>query len=269
MIAVRGLVKRFGPHVVLDGIDLEVAQGESLVVLGRSGSGKSVLLKLIIGLLKPDHGSVRVAGEEVTRLDHGGLANLRQRMGMVFQMAALFDSMTVQENVGLGLREHRKLPEAELARLVSEKLRLVGLEGTESKRPADLSGGMRKRVGLARAIAMDPDVLLYDEPTTGLDPITSEQINVLIRDLQRKLSVTSVVVTHDMRSAFAVGDRLCLLHEGRILAQGTSEEIRGTPHAAVQQFIRGDAVGPLTEGPEPGGEAGPAGARRWASRRAR
>jgi phospholipid/cholesterol/gamma-HCH transport system ATP-binding protein len=267
VIVLRGLVKRFGTHVVLDGIDLDVPRGETLVVLGRSGSGKSVLLKLIIGLLRPDSGSVRVAEQEVTTLDSDGLASLRQRMGMVFQMAALFDSMTVGENIGLGLREHRKLSETELAGIVAEKLRLVGLEGTEAKKPSDLSGGMRKRVGLARAIAMDPDVLLYDEPTTGLDPITAEQINLLIRDLQHKLAVTAVVVTHDMRSAFTVGTRLCLLHEGKILAQGTPEELRDLAHPAVQQFIRGDATGPLTEGPEPREQAGPAGARRWASRR--
>jgi phospholipid/cholesterol/gamma-HCH transport system ATP-binding protein len=187
-----------------------------------------------------------VDGEDVTRLAYGALAELRKRMGMVFQMAALFDSMTVLENVGLGLREHRRMSWEAIRPVVQEKLALVNLEGIEDKKPSDLSGGMRKRVGIARAIAMDPDYMLYDEPTTGLDPITAQQINVLIRRLQRRLQVTSIVVTHDMQSAYHVGDRLCLLHEGRIYFDGTPAAIQRAEDPAVRQFIEGRADGPLT-----------------------
>jgi phospholipid/cholesterol/gamma-HCH transport system ATP-binding protein len=263
VIAVRGLRKSFGSHLVLNGIDLDVKGGETMVVLGRSGTGKSVLLKLVMGLLRPDEGSVQVNGQEVNALDGDELADLRRSMGMVFQMAALFDSMTVEENVGLGLREHRKLPEAELARIVAEKLELVDLHGIEKKKPAQLSGGMRKRVGLARAIAMDPKILLYDEPTTGLDPITAEQINLLIRDLQKKLSVTGIVVTHDMHSAFTLGDRFCLLHDGKILFNGTKQEMQASEDPAVQQFIHGEAQGPLTEVSGTPGRGSLVRARRW------
>ena len=247
MIEIENLRKRFGTMTVLDGVDLEVPTGNCLVVLGRSGTGKSVLLKHIIGLIRPDSGSVRVDGIEVTQLPYDGLANLRRRFGMLFQMAALFDSMTVGENVGLALREHTTKSAAEIAAICEEKLTRVGLPGIQGKKPADLSGGMRKRVGLARAIAMDPDYILYDEPTTGLDPITAQQINLLIRDLQQGLAITSVVVTHDMRSAYAVADRLCLLHEGKIHFVGTPAEIRASADPVVQQFIQGEAVGPLTE----------------------
>lgn len=241
MIEISGLKKRFGKLVVLDGVDLVVPEGESLVVLGRSGSGKSVLLKNIIGLIKPDAGSIQVDGQEVTELDYEGLAELRKRFGMLFQMAALFDSMTVQENVGLALREHTDKSEEEIRQIIREKLAMVDLEGIEDKMPSDLSGGMRKRVGLARALAMDPDYLLYDEPTTGLDPITADQINILIRQVQSKMNVTSVVVTHDMKSAFHVGDRLCLLRDGRIHFRGTPEEIRTSTDEYVRQFVSGDS----------------------------
>jgi len=248
MIEINGIEKRFGPTSVLRGVDLEIPTGQSVVILGRSGCGKSVLLKHIIGLLKPDAGSVRVDGVEVGRLRYNELAELRKRFGMLFQMAALFDSMTVGENIGLALREHGKLPREEIAAIVAEKLSLVGLRGIETKRPSQLSGGMRKRVGLARAIAMDPDYILYDEPTTGLDPVTAQQINVLIRSLQEKLNITSIVVTHDMNSATYVGDRLCLLYDGRIRFDGSPEAIRRSADPVVKQFIHGEAHGPLTDG---------------------
>jgi len=256
MIEIKNLTKRFGAATVLDGVDLEIPTGDCMVVLGRSGSGKSVLLKNVIGLVRPDGGSIRVDGIEVAQLSYAGLADLRRRFGMLFQMAALFDSMTVGENVGLALREHTTKSESEIEAICEEKLTRVGLPGIQQKRPADLSGGMRKRVGLARAIAMNPDYILYDEPTTGLDPITAEQINLLIRDLQKGLKITSVVVTHDMRSAYAVGDRLCLLHEGRIRFVGTPGDIRTTSDPLVRQFIQGDAAGPLTSSIETAGGGG-------------
>ncbi len=247
MIEIQGLTKRFGSTTILDGLDLEIPTGQCTVILGRSGCGKSVLLKHIIGLIRPDAGSIRIDSVEVGSLGYDDLANLRRRFGMLFQMAALFDSMTVGENVGLALREHTKKSEAEIRRICEEKLTLVGLAGIQDKKPSDLSGGMRKRVGLARAIAMDPDYVLYDEPTTGLDPITAEQINLLIRDLQRRLHLTSVAVTHDMKSAYAIGDRLCLLYKGKIQFIGTPDEIRSTGDPTVQQFIHGEASGPLTD----------------------
>ena len=261
MIEIKDLHKSFGTLRVLDGVDLDIETGTSIVVLGRSGSGKSVLLKNIIGLLKPDRGSIRVDGQEVTQMKYGELSELRKRFGMVFQMAALFDSMTVGENVGLALREHTKMSEEEIARVVAEKLALVDLEGVEDKKPSNLSGGMRKRVGLARALAMDPDYILYDEPTTGLDPVTAQQINVLIRNLQGRLNVTSVVVTHDLQSAYHVGDRLCLLYRGKIHFDGTPEEIQASTDPVVHQFITASAEGPLTSEPERTTRPGAAGAR--------
>jgi phospholipid/cholesterol/gamma-HCH transport system ATP-binding protein len=252
MIELRGLHKSFGSQRVLRGVNLDIQDGETMVVLGRSGTGKSVLLKLIIGLMRPDRGSIMVDGQDVNALSYTELVELRKRIGMLFQMAALFDSMTVAENVGLGLREQGDLKDAQIANVVAEKLALVGLSGIENKKPAELSGGMRKRVGLARAIAMNPDYILYDEPTTGLDPITARQINILIRDIQAKLKVTSIVVTHDLHSAYQVGDRLCLLHEGHIYFTGTPEDMQTSEDLVVRQFARGEAEGPMTNGyPEP------------------
>jgi phospholipid/cholesterol/gamma-HCH transport system ATP-binding protein len=253
MISIRQVVKRFGSATVLDGVDLEIPTGDCTVILGRSGCGKSVLLKSIIGLIRPDGGEILVDSMDVARLEYDELSRLRRRFGMLFQMAALFDSMTVGENVGLALREHTDKREAEIRRICEEKLSLVGLGGIQEKKPADLSGGMRKRVGLARAIAMDPDYILYDEPTTGLDPITSEQINMLIRDLQRGLRVTSVAVTHDMKSAYTIGDRLCLLHQGKVRFVGTPDEIRASADPVVRQFINGEAEEPLNEDTGAGG----------------
>ncbi len=245
MIEVRGLKKRLGNKQVLDGLDLDVEQGETVVVLGPSGTGKSVLLKHMIGLMQPDAGSIRVAGEEIVGMDEPGLDRVRLKFGMLFQGAALFDSMTVGENVGLGLTEHSNLAPAEIGRRVTERLGWVGLKDVEQMKPASLSGGMRKRVGLARALAMDPEIILYDEPTTGLDPITGDVINQLIRALQHQLGVTSVVVTHDLMSAYKVGDRLAMIYQGRVVFVGSPDEVRHTDHPMVRQFIEGSSVGPI------------------------
>jgi len=245
MIEVRGLKKRLGNKQVLDGLDLDVEQGETVVVLGPSGTGKSVLLKHMIGLMQPDAGSLRVAGEEIVGMDEPGLDRVRLKFGMLFQGAALFDSMTVGENVALGLTEHSNVPPAEIRRRVTERLGWVGLKDVEQMKPASLSGGMRKRVGLARALAMDPEIILYDEPTTGLDPITGDVINQLIRALQHQLGVTSVVVTHDLMSAYKVGDRLAMLYQGRVVFIGSPDEVRETDHPMVRQFIEGSSVGPI------------------------
>lgn len=245
MIRVRGLVKRFGDQVVLDGVDLDVEQGETLVVIGRSGSGKSVLVKHLLGLIQPDAGSIELDGEEITGLGIRGLYALRQRFGYLFQSAALFDSLTVGENVGLGLRENARLPEAEVGEIAKAKLALVGLKGVEDKKPAELSGGMKKRVGLARAIAMEPDFVIYDEPTTGLDPIMSDVINDLILDLQERLDITSIVVTHDMTTVFKVANRVAMLFEGKIIFTGRPEELRASQDPVVRQFIEGRSKGPI------------------------
>ena len=241
----QGLWKRLGAKVVLRGVDLSVARGECLVVIGRSGTGKSVLLKHVVGLLQPDRGTVRVNGIDVATLEEKELLSLREQMGMLFQGGALFDSMTIGENVGLALREHTPLPESQIEMVVAEKLSLVGLSGTEGSRPSSLSGGMKKRAALARSLAMNPKIMLYDEPTTGLDPITSDVINRLIRQLQDRLGITSIAVTHDMRSAYHIADRIAMLHEGRIHAIGTPDEIQNTKDPILRQFIEGSSEGPL------------------------
>jgi len=246
MIRIRGLRKRLGGNQVLDGVDLDIPTGETAVVIGRSGTGKSVLLKHIVGLMRPDEGSIEVDGEEVVGRKEVELDDIRKRFGMLFQGAALFDSMTVGENVGLALREHHRLPEPEIRRRIRERLDWVGLEGAEKLKPASLSGGMRKRVGLARAIAMDPQFILYDEPTTGLDPITADVIDRLIRGLQKRLGVTSMVVTHDLMSAYKVGDLIAMLHDGKVVFRGTPEETRKTRDPMVRQFIEGSSEGPIT-----------------------
>ncbi len=246
MIEIRRLAKRLSHRSVLDGLDLDVRTGETLVVLGPSGTGKSVLLKHIIGLMQPDAGSIRIDGEEIVGLSEKELSRVRRRFGMLFQGAALFDSMTVGENVALAMLEHaREMDAAEVRRRVLERLEWVGLKGAETLKPASLSGGMRKRVGLARALAMDPEYILYDEPTTGLDPIMADVINQLIRDLQKQLNVTSVIVTHDIKSAYSVADRIVLLYEGRVRYDGTAEETRRTQDAMMRQFIEGSSQGPI------------------------
>jgi len=245
VIEVRDLWRAFGDLEVLRGVDLTVLDGETLVVLGASGCGKSVLLKHVIGLLKPDRGSILIEGTEITSLDSHELKDLRMSFGMVFQGAALFDSMTVGENVGLPLREHRGIRGDELADIVETKLRMVGLAGVSHKYPSELSGGMKKRVALARAIALDPDIILYDEPTTGLDPIMAEQINELIRALQRKVNATSIVVTHDLHSAKFTGDKIALMHDGRIEFVGTLDELTCSDNVAVRTFLaRGQTLKP-------------------------
>ena len=244
-IVLRGVTKSFGDHKVLDGLDFTIRRGETVVIIGRSGEGKSVMLKHIVRLLEPDSGSVWVDGVEATALDRRGLFELRKRFGMLFQGAALFDSMTICENIGLGLKEHFGLTEEEIRRRACKCLAQVGLQAVEDKLPSELSGGMKKRAGLARAIAMEPDYILYDEPTTGLDPITSDAINDLIIHLQRELNVTSIVVTHDMASAFKVADRIAMLHQGKIIYDDTVEATRETDDPVVRQFIEGSARGPL------------------------
>ena len=241
MIKIRGLRKKLGNKQVLDGVDLDIPTGCTMVILGRSGTGKSVLLKHVIGLMQPDEGTIEVDGQIVTGLSEEDLNEVRKRFGMLFQSGALFDSLTVGENLALPLREHSRLDEPEIRRRVSERLNWVGMPGVEAMKPASLSGGMRKRVGLARAIAMDPAYILYDEPTTGLDPIMADVINRLIRALQRRIGVTSVVVTHDLRSALHVGDRLAMLHDGRVMFTGTPAEARATSNELVRQFIEGNS----------------------------
>ncbi|MBI1967617.1 MAG: ABC transporter ATP-binding protein [Gemmatimonadetes bacterium] len=238
MIEFRDLHKGFGPKPVLTGFSLQVRDGETLVIIGYSGSGKSVALKHIVGLLHPDAGEVIVDGRAVASLDRAGLTEVRRDIGYVFQFAALFDSMTVAENVALGLRR-RALAEDEIAERVREALALVDLTGTDDRLPAELSGGMRKRVGIARAIALRPRYILYDEPTTGLDPVTSAVMDQLMIRAREHLGVTGVVVTHDMRSAYTVGDRIAMLYEGRIRQVGTTAEIQDTEDPVVRQFIEG------------------------------
>ena len=239
MIEVRNLKKNFGPNPVLDGVSFVIEKGESLVIIGRSGGGKSVLLKHLIGLLKPDAGQVLIDGEDITVMNERELLRVRHRFGMVFQGAALFDSMNVAENVGFAFRRDRRLTEKEIARKVTESLEMVDLPGIENKNPSELSGGMRKRVGLARAIVYEPEIVLYDEPTTGLDPIVSDSIDGLMLRVRDRLQVTTVVVTHDMRTARRVGQRILMLHNKTIYATGTAEDIFGSQDPVVRQFIDG------------------------------
>ncbi len=245
MIKIIEVYKSFNEHNVLNGINLEINDGETMVIIGRSGCGKSVLLKHIVGLLKPDKGIIEISGKDITKLNSRNLAEVQKRFGMLFQGAALFDSLTVAENVSFGLRNHHQLLEDKINQIVKEKLSLVGLEGIENLKPADLSGGMRKRVGLARAIAANPDFILYDEPTTGIDPIMGDIINDLIVDLKSKLKTTSIAVTHDMVSAYKIADRIAMLYEGKILEVGSPEQIKTTTNPVVRQFITGSGKGPI------------------------
>ena len=241
LIEFRGVKKAFGEKVVYEHLDLDIHAGESITIIGGSGQGKSVMLKLLIGLLPADGGSIKFDGQEIVGASEKTLVDVRRRIGMLFQGAALFDSLSVRENVAYGLREHLKMSEAEIDQRVAESLASVGLPGIEQMWPADLSGGMKKRVGLARAIAVRPEVLLYDEPTTGLDPINTTRINNLILDLKKRIDVTSVVVTHDMQSAFTVSDRISMIHEGRRIFAGTPDEIRESRVQQVYDFIHGVA----------------------------
>ncbi len=226
-------------------VNLEILRGETMLVIGGSGSGKSVLFKNIVGLLKPNDGSIRIDGVDITKISDRQMDQVRKKFGVLFQGAALFDSLSVQENVAFALKRETDLSDKAIQDIVRDKLGQVGLFGVEEMMPSDLSGGMQKRVGLARAIAMNPEIILYDEPTTGLDPITADVINDLILQLQEELKVTSLVVTHDMVSAFKVGDRMALLNDGRIIAVGTPDEMRESEDPYVRQFITGTSEGPM------------------------
>jgi phospholipid/cholesterol/gamma-HCH transport system ATP-binding protein len=236
-IRIGDLRKAFGEQRVLKGISLEVAPGETVAVLGRSGGGKSVLLKLIIGLQTPDAGSIQVAGQEITKLPEKKLNEVRKKIGFLFQQAALYDSLTVEENVAFPLRRHTKTSSGERSRRVHELLAGVGMEGDSRKMPSEISGGMQKRVGLARALALDPEILLFDEPTAGLDPVTATEIGELIVALKRKRQMSAIVVTHDVHGARAYSDRMVLLHEGNIVADGTFDELQASKNELVEQFI--------------------------------
>lgn len=238
IIRTEDLNKSFGDNHVLQGINLDFPVGTTTVILGGSGSGKSVLMKHLIGLLTPDTGKVIVDGEDVSKLQGEALTKMRSKFGMVFQWAALFDSMNVLDNVAFPLREHRKdLTPQQIQEMVADKLALFGLEGIENKYPADLSGGMRKRVGLARAIIMDPKIVLYDEPTTGLDPITTDYVDESIKRAKEKLKVTSVVISHDIASSFNIADRIAFLYKGHIVAYGPPEVVKNSEHEFVKQFL--------------------------------
>lgn len=238
MIDVIDLHKSFGEHKVLTGINLSIPRGHTCVILGGSGSGKTVLMKHMIGLLKPDRGQVKIEGEDIVPLNSDELERVRRKFGMVFQAAALFDSMTVFDNVAFPLREHSKLKESEIRDIVHAKFKIFGLQNVDHKFPADLSGGMRKRVGLARAIVLDPKIVLYDEPTTGLDPITTDYVDEMIKAAKRELGVTQVVISHDIASAFNVADQIAFLSKGVIVEQGAPEKVRNSEHPAVKVFLQ-------------------------------
>ncbi|NOZ63882.1 MAG: ABC transporter ATP-binding protein [Caldiserica bacterium] len=245
VIRMENIYKSFGNKSVLSGLNLEVFKGETLVIIGRSGCGKSVSLKLIIGLIRPDAGNIQVFGEEITHLTEEEMERIRKRIGVVFQSSALLNSLNVEENIALPLVEHTQLDPEEIKEKVAEKLSLVGLKGVEKLYPDDLSGGMKKRVGIARALIMEPEIVLYDEPTTGLDPITASAINTLIMELEKKLNTTSIVVTHDMKSAYLVGDRIGLLYQGKMVEIDRAENIKKSSNPLVIQFITGSHEGPI------------------------
>jgi phospholipid/cholesterol/gamma-HCH transport system ATP-binding protein len=247
MIRIVDLYKSFGPKPVLRGVNLEVGDGETMVIIGQSGSGKSVLLKHIIGMLKPDAGRVLVDGVDITGLKPREMPEILRKFGMLFQGAALFDSLSVGENVAFGLRRYTRYSKKEIEAIVTESLDKVGLRGVETLMPHELSGGMKKRVGLARAIAYKPQIILYDEPSTGIDPIRADSINDLINQMKRDLGVTSVVITHDMVSCYKVADRVAMLFNGIIIETGTPAEIQATANPIVRQFVAGQASGPITD----------------------
>jgi len=246
MIELINLSKSFEDHLVLDNLNFNIIEGETVVIIGRSGCGKSVMLKHIIGILKPDSGQVMIDGHDITKLSPNELNHMRMKFGMLFQGGALFDSLDVRENVGFALYEHTSLSSSQIEKRVAECLELVGLAGVENLKPSELSGGMRKRVALARAIAVNPKIIMYDEPTTGLDPIMADAINDLIIRLHDRLKVTSIAVTHDMKSAYKIASRIAMLYEGKIIAVGKPDEIKTTDNPLVKQFITGAASGPIT-----------------------
>jgi phospholipid/cholesterol/gamma-HCH transport system ATP-binding protein len=246
VIEVKNIRKVFGDHKVLDGVNFEVREGETLVIMGGSGCGKSTLLKTLIGLLRPDGGSISILGTDITSVGEDRINEVRRSYGMLFQGAALFNSLTVGENVALPLKEHTDLDDDIIGIIVKVKLELVGLTGFEDLRPYEISGGMKKRVALARAIALDPKIVFYDEPGAGLDPITASVIDHLMMDLSKKLKMTSVVVTHEMKSAFRIADRMIVLQKGHVVASGTPNEIKHSKHPYVSQFINGEMDGPVS-----------------------
>ena len=245
MIKLVNLHKSFGKQKVLDGLNLDIEEEKTTVIIGRSGGGKSVLLKHIIGLLRPEQGQILIDGTDITKLNDRALNEIRKKFGMLFQEAALFDSMNVGENVAFPLREHTTMKEKEIRETVADRLRSVGLTGVEEKMPSELSGGMRKRVGLARAIAMRPRIVLFDEPTTGLDPIMTEAINRLIIETQKNLNLTCIVISHDIRSIFDIGHRIAMLYEGKIIENGTPDELQGSQNPVTRQFLAGSIEGPI------------------------
>lgn len=245
MIKVKNLYKSFGKKHVLCGVDLTVNDGETLVVIGGSGTGKSMLLKNIVGLIKPDKGNIIIDGTDVTKASKQELFNVQKNIGYLFQEAALFDSMTIEENVAFGLRNLSNLSEQEIKERVTSCLNMVGLRDIEKLKPAALSGGMKKRVGLARAIAYRPKYVFYDEPTTGLDPIMSDVIGSLILYLKKELNITSIVVTHDMQSAYKIADRIIMLYLGKVIFNGTVDEVKNTKNKYVRQFVEGSGFGPI------------------------
>ncbi len=249
MIKIHNLHKNFDSKVVLRGVFLEVHDGERLVIIGRSGCGKSVLLKHILNLMEPDEGYILVDNIAIKKVGQADLFFLRKQFGFLFQSAALFDSMTVEDNIALPLREHATISESEVKSKVAEKLELVGLPGIQNLKPAELSGGMKKRVGLARAIIMDPKYILYDEPTTGLDPIMAANIDKLIIELSNNLNITSIIVTHDMQSVSKIADRVVMLHRGQIIFGGSVEELHHTDNEVVHQFVHAEAEGPVQPKP--------------------
>jgi len=246
-ICIQDLHKSFGPKLVLDGVNIDIARGEALVIIGGSGTGKSVLLKHIIGLLKPDSGTILVDGTAVETLNNRQITEFRRKFGFSFQEGALFDSMTVWQNVAFPLQRLTKMSRQEIGDRVEECLSMVRLEGTGDKMPSQLSGGMRRRVGFARSVAHKPEILLFDEPTTGLDPVTTPLIDEVIIELKERIKTTTVTITHDMESAFRIGDRVAMLHKGKIIASAPPEEFRRLEDPRVQQFIHGHADGPLSE----------------------
>jgi len=245
MITLKDVHKRLAGQVVLNGLDLEIERGETMVIIGRSGSGKSVTIKHMVGLLHADRGTVTVAGIDVAALDKTGTFNLRRKFGVLFQSGALINWLSVYDNIALPLREHTKLTAGEIDEKVRGKLRLLDMDEHADKMPADISGGMKKRAGLARAIVLDPEIIVYDEPTSGLDPVMASRINQLIIDVKEKLGVTSVVVTHDMASAYTIADRIAMLYAGRIVQVGMPDEIKSSDDAVVRQFVEGRIEGPM------------------------
>lgn len=247
MINIIDIYKSFSGKQILRGVNLDVREAENLVIIGRSGCGKSILLKTVAALIEPDRGRIIIDQVDLLSLSRKEMRKIRPRIAMVFQGAALFDSLNVRENVGFYLYEHTKVPHAEIESKVKEKLRMVGLVGIEEMFPSELSGGMRKRVAIARALCNEPSIILYDEPTTGLDPITADSINQLISSLRDQLKVTSIIVTHDMISAYKISDRIAMLYEGKIICLGRPEEIKNTDNPIVRQFITGQSAGPITD----------------------